>query len=121
MSENKYELRPLVATDMGAICKIINAIGVRQFKECFNLDDFKGEKNVEKIGVSVMFDIAGIVIANIPKAEADIQAFLASLTGKAKAEIAMMPFAEYGELIIAVVMKEDFRDFFKRVMKLFNQ
>ena len=67
------------------------------------------------------FDIAGIIIANIPKAEADIQAFLASLTGKAKAEIAMMPFAEYGELIVAVVMKEDFRDFFKRVMKLFNQ
>ena len=27
----------------------------------------------------------------------------------------------YGEMIIEVVMKEDFRDFFKRVMKLFNR
>lgn len=121
MNENKYELRPLVATDMGLICKIINAIGARQLKECFNLEDFSGEINVEKIGISITFDIAGIVIANMSKAEGDIQIFLASLTGKTKEEIASMPFAEYGELIIAVVMKEDFRDFFKRVMKLFNQ
>ena len=28
-----YELRPLVASDMGSICKIITAIGIRQFKE----------------------------------------------------------------------------------------
>ena len=52
MSENtekNYELRPLVASDMGAICKIITAVGVRQFKECFNIDQIKGEDvDVEK-------------------------------------------------------------------------
>lgn len=117
---NKYELRPLVATDMGAICKIISAIGVRQFKDCFKVDDFKG-KDVEAIGFGVIFDIAGIVIANIPMAEDDIQAFLASLTGMKVADIKKLPFADYGELIMEVVMKDDFKDFFKRVMKLFNQ
>ena len=115
-----YELRPLVASDMGAICKIITAIGVRQFKECFKLEDFK-DVNAEQIGFSVVFDIAGIIVANIPRAEEEIQSFLASVTGMKVSEIKKMPFADYGELIIQVVMKEDFRDFFKRVMKLFNQ
>ena len=115
-----FDLRPLVASDMGAICKIISAIGVRQFKECFNVGDFKG-KDVESVGFSVIFDIAGIIIANIPRAEEEIQAFLASLTGLKLSEVKKMPFADYGELVLEVVMKEDFRDFFKRVMKLFNR
>jgi hypothetical protein len=119
-TEKAYELRPLVASDMGAICKIITAIGIRQFKECFKVEDFEG-KNVEQVGFGVLFDIAGIIISNIPKAEDEIQAFLASLTGMKVADIRKLPLADYGEMIMAVVMKEDFQDFFKRVMKLFNQ
>lgn len=119
-TEKLYELRPLVASDMGAICKIITAIGIRQFKECFKVEDFDG-KNAEQIGFGVLFDIAGIIIANIPKAEDEIQAFLASLTGMKVAEIRKLPFAEYGGLIMEVIMKEDFQDFFKHVMKLFNR
>lgn len=116
----EIEIRPLVATDMGAICKIITAIGIRQFKECFKVEDFKSG-NVEEIGFGVVFDIAGIVIANIPKAEDDIQTFIASLTGLSLKEVRSMPFADYGELIVKIVAKEDFQDFFKRVMKLFNR
>lgn len=131
--ENGYEIRPLVATDMGAICKIITAIGIRQFKECFKVEDFKGGKDgkdgkdgkggksVEEIGFGVVFDIAGIVIANIPKAEEDIQTFVASVTGLSLMEVKGLPFADYGELIVKIVSKEDFRDFFSRVMKLFNR
>jgi len=116
----KYELRPLVASDMGAICKIITAIGVREFKKCFNIDEIKNSENVEQVGFGVVFDIAGIIIENIPRAEEQIQSFLASVTGMKLAEIKQMPFADYGELIIEVVTKDDFKDFFKRVMKLFN-
>ena len=121
-----YELRPLVASDMGSICKIITAIGIRQVKECFNVDQLlegKEEKEIdlEKIGFNVVFDIAGIIIANIPKAEGEIQAFLASLTGLKQQEIKNIPFADYGEMIIEVVTKEEFQDFFKRVMKLFDR
>lgn len=120
MSENTYEIRPLVATDMGAICKIITAIGVRQFKDCFKVEDFK-DGNVEEIGFSVVFDIAGIIIANIPKAEEDIQTFVASVSGMSLTEVKALPFADYGELIVRIVAKEDFKDFFSRVMKLFNR
>lgn len=119
-TEKSYELRPLVATDMGAICKIISAIGIRQFKDCFKLEDFKGG-NIEEVGFGVVFDLAGIVVANIPKAEEEVQAFLASVTGMKLSDVKKMPFADYGELIIAVVTKDDFKDFFGRVMKLFNR
>ena len=116
----KYELRPLVASDMGAICKIITAIGVRQFKDCFKLDDFK-KGNAEELGFNILFDIVGIILANFPKAEEEIQTFLASVSGKKITDIKKMPIADYGEMIMDVVTKEDFKDFFERVMKLFNR
>lgn len=118
-----YELRPLVASDMGAICKIITEIGIRQFKECFDVEQVKAwkDEDIEKIGFSVLFDIAGIIISNIPKAEESIQEFLASLTGMECVVVRNIPFADYGEMIIDVVTKKEFQDFFKRVMKLFNR
>jgi len=117
----EYELRPLTAADMGPICKIITAIGVKQFKDCFKVEDFKDKKNVEQLGFNIIFDIGGIIVSNIPKAEKEIQEFLASVTGQKVSDIQKMPFADYGELVMAVIMKEDFRDFFKRIMKLFNR
>lgn len=119
-TEKVYELRPLVATDMGTICNIITAIGIKEFRRSFNVQDFQG-KDAEAVGIGVVLDLAGIIISNIPKAEAEIQAFIANLTGMQISDVKQMPFADYGELIIQVVMKEDFQDFFKRVMKLFNQ
>ncbi|MCF0185051.1 MAG: hypothetical protein HUJ98_01005 [Bacteroidaceae bacterium] len=115
-----YEIRPLIASDMGTVCKIISKIGVSKFKDCFDVTDIKG-KDAEAIGLTVVFDIAGIIIDNIPNAEKDIQDFLSSLTDMDVADIQKMPFADYGELIIAVITKDDFKDFFKHVMKLFNQ
>jgi len=119
-TEKKYELRPLVASDMGAICKIITLIGIKQFKDCFKVEDLKGG-NVEAVGFNIVFDIVGIILSNFERAEEEIQTFLASVSGKKAAEIKKMPFADYGEMIMDVVTKEDFKDFFKRVMKLFNR
>lgn len=125
VEKQEYELRPLVATDMGSICKILSAIGIRQLKTCFDANKFKrkdkGQKvNLEAVGFEVAMDLVGIIIENIPKAETDIQMFLASLTGMKLMEVKNLPFADYGELILRVVTKEDFQDFFKRVMKLFD-
>ena len=139
-TEKRYELRPLVASDLGAVCKIVSEIGVRQFKECFNVDQIKEsmksdndeseetedskekkDAKLESIGFSVVFDIAGVVISNIPTAEADIQKFIASLTGLSVLQVRALPLADYGEIILDVITNEEFKDFFKRVMKLFNR
>lgn len=120
VEEKKYNLRPLVATDMGQICKIITAVGVRQFKEAFNQDDIKG-KSVEAAGIDVLLGIAGIAFSNIPKAEEEIQTFVASVTGMSIDQVRHLPFADYGEIILDIVTKQEFQDFFGRVMKLFNR
>lgn len=121
----KHELRGLKATDMGAICKIIAAIGIREFKMCFDNENVKAlikqEKvNTEALGFSIVFDIADIIIANIPKAEKEIQNFLASVADMSISEVKDLSFAEYGEMIMEVVTKDDFKDFFGRVIKLFK-
>lgn len=120
VEEKKYNLRPLVATDMGQICKIITAVGVRQFKEAFKRDDIKG-KSVEAAGLDVLLGIAGIAFSNIPKAEDEIQTFVASVTGMSLDQVRQLPFADYGEIILDIVTKQEFQDFFGRVMKLFNR
>lgn len=120
VEEKKYNLRPLVATDMGQICKIITAVGVRQFKEAFNQDDIKG-KSVEAAGIDVLLGIAGIAFSNIPKAEEEIQTFVASVTGMSLDQVRHLLFADYGEIILDIVTKQEFQDFFGRVMKLFNR
>lgn len=117
----KYELRSLIASDLGTVCKIVTAIGIRQFKDCFKVEDFKKGADIEKIGFGVVFDIAGIILANFSKAETDIQSFLASLTGMTPDDIRNLSLADYGEMIIDVVTKEEFKDFFGRVMKLLNR
>ena len=117
----KYELRSLIASDLGTVCKIVTAIGIRQFKDCFKVEDFKKGADIEKIGFGVVFDIAGIILANFSKAETDIQSFLASLTGMTLDDIRNLSLADYGEMIIDVVTKEEFKDFFGRAMKLLNR
>ncbi len=113
------ELRNLKASDMGQVCKILSGIGVRQFQGCFNGVDMK-DKTVEQIGQAVVFDIAGIVLENIPKVQKDIDTFLASLTGKSIKDIQEMDMGDYFDLIVRVIQKDEFKDFFKHAMKLFN-
>jgi hypothetical protein len=117
---DNIELRPLKATDMGAVCKIISAIGARQFKDCFDISNFDGKKDIKTVGFEIFFDIAGIVISNIPRAEKEIMSFVASVANKDVKELEEMPFADYGELVARIVTKDDFKDFFSQVMKLFN-
>lgn len=136
--DKAYTLRELKASDMGAICKIITAIGIKEVRKLFadenvrelikaiedsKKDQPEGESDadiISKVGIGIMFDVAAMIISNIPKAETEIQAFLASLTGMKLSEIKEVPFADYGEMIMDVVMKEEFRDFFGRVVKLFK-
>ncbi len=120
-----YELRGLKATDLGAICKIISAIGVKEFKHCFESAELKaaikgGNADIEAVGIGVMFDIVGIITSNIPKAEKELQAFVCSVAGISAPQFRLLSLADYGELIMRIVMMPDFKDFFMRAFKLFK-
>lgn len=120
-----FDLRGLKATDLGAICKIISAIGVKEFKHCFESAELKaaikgGNADIEAVGIGVMFDIVGIITSNIPKAEKELQAFVCSVAGISAPMFRMLSLADYGELIMRIVMMPDFKDFFMRAFKLFK-
>lgn len=126
-TEKKYELRSLNASDIFMMSKILSSIGVKEFRKCFNSENIgdlvKGAKTEDaaaKVGVAVMFNIAGIVLDNLPSCEKYVYAFLANLSGLQADEIAALPMAEFAEMVVDVIKKEDFRDFMKAASRLFK-
>ena len=122
---DELELRALKSTDIAPVCRIISAIGIKEFRSCFEGERVKsllanGKLNAESVGIGVMFEIAGVVVQNIPKADADIQKFAASVSGMTVSKIQEMSFTDYVDLIIRIIKKDEFRDFFSRVARLFK-
>lgn len=132
MSEiaNAYELRSLTADDIFPMFQIISKIGIKEFKSCFESAEVKkaigavagGEESndLNAVGLAVALDMATILVANLPKAKDDIYQLLAQLSGKSKKEIASLSMATFMQMIVDVVRKEEFADFFQVVSKLFK-
>ena len=126
--EKTYELRNLEADDLFIVINIINKIGIKEFKACFESEEVKSAVlNMAgiyiafvSIGVSVAFDIAAILLANIGKCKNDIYALLAHLSGTKEKEIAKLPVKTFTSMVVDLVQKEEFTDFFQDVVKLFK-
>jgi hypothetical protein len=131
--EKPYTFRPLQAEDTFLMCKIIKAIGIKEFKACFEeggiqemLAQFMGgnqeennEAAVVKAGVAVFIDIADVILGNLPKCENEIFRMLANTSGMSEQAIRKMGFADFFEMVIDFIKKEEFRDFIKVVSRLF--
>lgn len=134
MNENEnakaYELRRLTADDVFPMFQIISKIGIKEFKACFESpevmqmikDATSGEKAKDdvtaSVGMKVAFDLAGIVVSNLASCKNDIYQFLAQLSGMTVKEIGALPMMTFFEMIIDVIKKEEFKDFFQVVAKL---
>lgn len=137
--EKTYELRNLEADDLFIMINIVNKIGIKEFKGCFESEEVKAavlnmtkdkdetadesaddSTDVVSIGVSVAFDIATILLANIGKCKNDIYALLANLSGKKDKDIAKLPIKTFTSMVIDLVKKEEFTDFFQDAVKLFK-
>ena len=127
-----YELRSLTADDMFPMFQIISKIGVKEFKNCFETpevmqmmkDMTSGGKTKDdvaaSVGVAVAIDIAGIIMSNLSACKKDIYMLLSQLSGMDTKEIASLPMATFMEMIIDVIKKDEFKDFFQAVSKLFK-
>lgn len=134
-----YTLKRLQSQDVFPMFRIINKIGIKEFKECFSSpsvmsaiekiatseDKGNGEDNgamdmIATAGVSVALDIASIIVENVPKCEQELYAFLAQLSGKTPQEIAELDMVVFFEMIVDVIKKEEFRDFIGVVSRLFK-
>lgn len=120
-----YELRPLCSKDLFPMFKIISKIGIDEFKNCFSSPEVlrmvsTGKADAGQVGVTVALEIASIVCANLPKAEEDIYSFLSSVSGMKVKEIQELDMVTFLDMIVTLIKKDEFKDFFKGVSKLFN-
>lgn len=127
-SVKPYTFRELCATDIAPMCAIIGKIGINNFTKCFNSDELldlfdknKGGKNLTNLaGLTVVFEMANTIVSNVPQCEKEIFDLLASVSGLKVNEIKAFGLATFTEMIIDFAKKEEFKDFFKVVSKLFN-
>lgn len=133
MTEKTYTLRGLTAEDVFPMLKIISGIGLKEFKSCFDSAELRdaiknmsqGKEDGEAVdttaaGLMVAADIASIIFANLPKCKDDIYQLLSGLSGMKKQEIAELPMNIFLAMIIDVIKKEEFKDFFQDVAGLFS-
>lgn len=135
------ELRELRACDIFPMTVILNKIGFSELKKLLTPERmqemvkmFKGTDETAEaeeggkdeidtttvLGMNLIFEISGILLENLPKIEKDLYKFLGDLSGQTPKDIADLPISDFAEMIVAVIKKEEFKDFFKAVSKLFK-
>ena len=138
MSEVKFELRGLKSADLFPMFGILSKIGFKDLKETISPDSIqtmiksirndKQEEDQEEdqeattayLGLSIIMDVLEIIMKNLPKCEKEIYTFLSNLSGMTVEEVADLDMVTFTEMIIAVLKKDEFKDFFKVVSGLFN-
>lgn len=124
----EYELRKLTSKDIFPMVKLISKFGIDEFKKCLDpkiikdlVDEtggIKGDQLTSIVGMNIVFDIASIVMTNLGKCENEIYDFLASVSNLKRKEIEKMSPAEFAQIIVDFIQKEEFKDFFGVVSKL---
>ena len=122
--EKNYTLRELKADDIFLVVKIVNKIGFKEMKGCFNSPEVRTaissatsgkEVDMSAVGMTVMLEIAGLVLEHLPTCKEDIYALLATLSGKTKEEVANLSSGVFTKMVMDVIRKDEFKDFFQDV------
>ena len=124
----EYNMRNLQATDIFSVVKILNGIGLKNIKESIDFEEInkirKGmtEDNADavtsQVGVNVVMSIATVILENLPKIENDLYTFVGSVIGVKAKDVAKMDMGDFMDILVAIIQKEEFKDFFKRASKL---
>lgn len=138
VAEKPYTFRPLGGEDVFLMFRIIGKIGVKEFNACFENEGIKamiaalmGEKlakakeNAEMASVSVTYisvilEVADVIFKNLPKCEDEIFKLLSQTSNLTIEQVKKLSLAQFTEMVIDFIKKEEFRDFIKVVSKLFK-
>ena len=122
------ELRRLQATDLFSMVKILNGIGLKNFKDVIDTDKIKemrksinddnAEQVVSDIGMNVVMSVLSVILENLPTDETDLYNFIGSVANMKAKDVAKMDIGDFMDLLISIAKKEEFKDFFKRASKL---
>ena len=124
----EYEIRKLQATDIFSVVKILNGIGLNNVKEVIDFEEInnirkgmtKGNADVitSQVGIKVVMSFVTVIIENLPKIETDLYNFVGNVIGMKPKDVAKMDMGEFMDVLIAIIQKDEFKDFFKRASKL---
>ena len=124
----EYTMRNLQATDIFSVVKILNGIGLKNVKEAIDFEEInkirKGmtEENADvissQVGLNVVMSLATVIIENLPKIENDLYNFIGSVIDMKPKDVAKMDMGDFMEVLVTIIQKEEFKDFFKRASKL---
>ncbi len=128
--EGLYTFRRLNSTDIFLLTKIIGKIGINEFTACLEKDTVKnlignltGKESTDNattmIGISVMLEMANVVIGNISKCEAEIYQLLGNVSGMTVKQIKDLDGVIFFEMVLDFIAKDEFKDFIKVVSKRF--
>lgn len=76
------------------------------------------EQAVTMVGFTFVMDVAGLVLENLPSCENEIYSFLASVANMKAQDIRTIGMADFANMIVDILQKEEFKDFFKAVSRL---
>ena len=126
--EKVYTFRKLNSTDTFLMFKIIGKIGINDFAKSFDKDSvkdlIKNTKDAENattvVGISVILEMANVIICNLPKCEMEIYEMLSRTSNLSVEQVMELDFATFTEMVIDFIKKEEFKDFIKVVSRLFK-
>lgn len=119
-------MRMLKSTDIFPMVQILNKIGFSEIRDIITPEKLTGLLSDDKdqedsvdlstiLGFNLIFEIATIILKNLTKCKDDLYSFLSDVSEKSVAELEDQTPAEFLQLIIDVLKKPEFGDFFKVV------
>ena len=132
MSEKKFELRELKSADLFPMFGILSKIGFKDLKDSLSVDTIKtmidsvngkaedSDTQTTILGFGIIMEVVEVIMKNLSKCEKEIYSFLAGVSGMTAKEIADLDMVTFTEMIIAVIQKDEFKDFFRVVSGLFK-
>lgn len=123
-----YTFRKLNSTDLFLMFKIIGKIGIKDFLKSLDNGDMKDLMNSAKnkdnnstmVGISIVLEVADVIISNLPKCETEIFQILSNTSNLTVEQVKELDFVTFVEMVVEFIKKEEFKDFFKVVLKSFK-
>ena len=80
----------------------------------------KDDADIISVGVSVALEAADVILGNLPKCEKEIYQLLSQTSNLSVAQVKKLNLAQFTEMVIDFIKKDEFKDFIKVVSRLFK-
>ena len=108
--------------------KIINKVGIDNIKNAINFDEINSVKEklngensdamISELGVNVVMSVLTVLFERLPLIETELYHFVGSVANMKDKEVAKLEINDFMALVIAILKKEEFKDFFKQALQL---